>query len=192
MEDILLETNDLIVDVGASQYADMMKEFARLRGAINDFDVVIVPTTPDGRVQEETLTTIEALRKVGLHMDKLRILFNRTTIDDDEDLPVQYEDLIAHLLSDPSIPYHKDLVLYENPIHGDLRDANLSFQQMERDHTDYSRAVAQARQNDPKGPETLRLVRLLAIQRAVASAKAQLDKAFSSLRLPAVVDTVEE
>lgn len=60
MEDILLETHDLIVDVGASQYADMMKEFARLRGAINDFDVVIVPTTPDGRVQEETLTTIEA------------------------------------------------------------------------------------------------------------------------------------
>jgi hypothetical protein len=192
MEDILLETHDLIVDVGASQYADMMKEFARLRGAINDFDVVIVPTTPDGRVQEETLTTIEALRKVGLQMDKLRILFNRTTIDDDEDLAVQFEDLIAHLFSDRNIPYYKDLVLYENPIHADLRDAGLSFQQMERDGTDYARAVVQARQKDPSGSETLRLVRLLTIQRGVASAKAQLDKAFASLRLPTVDATAEE
>lgn len=190
MENIILETSDLIVDVGVSQYADMKKEFTRQNGAINEFDVVIVPATPDSRVQEETLTTIEALRKTGLKMDKLRILFNKATIDEEDDLSVQFEDVIAYLIADRDIPYYKDLVLFENAIHSDLRDLKVSFQQMERDKTDYARAVTQARQKDPTGPETLRLVRLLAIQRGVCSAKAELDKAFESLRLP-TVDSAE-
>ncbi|KAF7963328.1 hypothetical protein AWV80_10365 [Cupriavidus sp. UYMU48A] len=186
MEDVELETNDVIVDVGASQYAEIMAGFDRARGVINDFDVVIVPTTPDGRVQEETLTTIEALRKMQLQPNRLRIIFNRATLDHGQHLERQFEDVFAHLFSDKQIPCYKDLVLFENPIHADLRDAGLSFHQMVNDHTNYRQALDEAKKKDPRGAGTIRLVRMLAIQRAVARAKEDLDNAFAALRLPAV------
>ncbi len=186
MEDVELETNDLIVDVGASQYAEIMTGFDRARGAINDFDVVIVPTTPDGRVQEETLTTIEALQKMHLRMNKLRIIFNRATDETIENIDRQFEDVIAYIFSHKQIPCYKDLVLFENPIHPELRDAGLSFHQMVNDHTNYRQALDEAKKKDPRGAGTIRLVRMLAIQRAVARAKEDLDRAFAALRLPAV------
>ena len=185
IEDIISEPNDLIVDVGASQYAEIMKEFARLNGAINDFDVVIVPTTPDGRVQEETLGTINTLRKVGLEPDKLRVLFNRATLDEEDDLELQFEPIIAYLTETTGLTCYKDLVVHENAIHSDLRAAGLSFQEVENDKTDYRKAVSEAVRKAPKSEETLRLVRRLSIQRAVASAKLILDAAFVALRLPA-------
>ncbi|VVE18701.1 MULTISPECIES: hypothetical protein [Pandoraea] len=185
MEDVELETNDLIVDVGASQYAEVMNAFDHGRGVINDFDVVIVPTTPNGRVQEETLTTIESLRQVNLQMDKLRIIFNRAAVLKGRNLERQFEDVIAHLFSEKQIPYYKDLVLFESPIHADLREAGLSFRQIENDHTNYRQALDEAKKLDPRGSEILRLVRMLALQRAVARAKEDLDHAFAALRLPA-------
>lgn len=186
MEDIMLEPKDLIVDVGASQYADIMKEFARVKGAINDFDVVIVPTTPDGRVQEETLGTIATLRQVGLEPEKLRVLFNRATLDVGDDLELQFEPVIAYLTLQPGLSVHRDLVVHENAIHSDLRSEGLSFQEVANDKTDYRKAVSDAVSKAPRSDETLRLVRRLGIQRAVASAKLDLDAAFAALRLPAV------
>jgi len=184
MEDIELETKNLVVDVGASQYAEMIKGFDRARGVINDFDAVLVPTTPDGRVQEETLTTIETLRQVHLQMHRLRIIFNRTTLEQSEGLERQFEDVIAHLFADKQIPYYKDLVLFDNPIHADLREAGLSFHQMVNDQTNYRKILDEAKKKDPRGAGTIRLVRMLAIQRAVNRAKEDLDRAFAALRLP--------
>jgi len=186
IDDIIVESKDLIVDVGASHYVDIMKEFARLRGAINDFDVVIVPTTPDGRVQEETLGTIETLRKVGLQPEKLRVLFNRATIDHGDDLDFQFEPVIAYLTQTPGLFYYDDLVLFENPIHSDLRAEGLSFEQVANDATNYRKAVDEALRKAPKSPETMALIRRLSIQRAVDSARLDLDAAFVALRLPAV------
>ncbi|HJP58734.1 MAG TPA: hypothetical protein VJ865_01995 [Gemmatimonadaceae bacterium] len=184
IEDIIIEPRDLIVDVGASQYTDIMKEFARLRGAINDFDVVIVPTTPDGRVQEETLGTIATLRKVGLQPERLRVLFNRATLDEGDELELQFEPIIAYLTDTPGLSYSEDLVVHENPIHSDLRAEGLSFEEVANDRTDYRKAVDQALRKAPKAEETLRLIRRLSIHRAVASAKLDLDAAFLALRLP--------
>lgn len=184
MEDIIFEPRDLIVDVGASQYVDVMKEFARLQGSINDFDAVIVPTTPDGRVQEETLGTIDSLRKVGLEPARLRVLFNRATLEEGDDLELQFEPVIAYLSVTPALSIHKDLIVYENAIHSDLRAEGLSFQEVSNDKIDYRKAVTEALRKAPQSEETLRLVRRLSIQRAVASAKLVLDAAFLALRLP--------
>lgn len=184
IDDIIIEPMDLVVDVGASQYADVMKEFTRVRGAINDFDIVIVPTTPDGRVQEETVGTIETLRKVGLQPEKLRVLFNRATIDQGDDLDVEFEPVIVYLTTTPGLSYNPDLVVYENPIHSDLRGEGLSFEQVANDKTDYRKLVDDALRKAPKSPEAITLIRRLSIQRAVASAKLDLDSAFVALRLP--------
>ncbi|OBR50541.1 hypothetical protein [Paraburkholderia tropica] len=185
-ENTVLETNNLIVDVGSSQYAEVVKEFGRLRGSINDFDVVIVPTIPDQRAQEETLTTIEGLRKVGLHPEKLRILFNKATIEPDGPLEAEFEDILVYLHQHQELPFYEDLVLYDNPIHSDLRSEGLSFETVLKDTTDYRTAVKEAVKNAPRSPETLRLVRRMGLQLAVNSAQRDLDAAFVALRLPTV------
>ncbi|GAB3628086.1 plasmid stability protein StbB [Pandoraea terrae] len=185
-DDIILEPNDLIVDVSASQYFYIMDEFDRVRGAINDFNVVIVPTTPDGRVQEDTIGAIEMLRKVGLQLEKLRVLFNRATADQDNDPDIQFERVIRYLKETPGLYYYEGLVVYESPIHADLHEEGLSFHQMMNDRTDYRTALDEEIRRDPRGAETIRLVRTLAIQRTVASVKENLDHVFAALRLPAV------
>ncbi|TES73149.1 hypothetical protein E2P84_22595 [Burkholderia cepacia] len=186
IDDIIIERRNLIVDVGASQYSDVMKEYSRVRGAINDFDVAIVPTTPDGRVQEETLGTIELLLKAGLQPEKLRVLFNRATIDADEDLDVQFEPVIAFLTQTSGLAYYSDLVVYENQIHADLRAEGLSFDQVANDKTDHKKVVDEALRKSPDSPDTMAKIRRLGIQRAVVSAKMELDTAFAALRLPKI------
>ncbi|RAR47998.1 hypothetical protein C7401_15439 [Paraburkholderia unamae] len=186
INDVVVEPGDLVVDVGASQYADFMKEFARVRGAINDFDVVIVPTTPDGRVQEETLGTIETLLKVGLQPDKLRVVFNRATIDQGDSLETEFEHVVAHLIGTPSLPFYEDLVTYENPIHSELRAEGLSFEEVATDTTDYRKLVSDVARKSPNSAVHRRLVGRLNLQRAVASATSDLDAAFVALRLPGV------
>lgn len=186
---IIAEPRDLIVDVGASQYSGVIKEFGRLAGSIDDFDIVLVPTTPDGRVQEETLGTIDTLRKVGMRPDKLRVLFNRATIDDPSELTFQFEPVIAYLEKRLGISCHKELILYENPIHSELRAEGLSFEEVARDTTNYREKVTEAVRTSPRSDETQALIRMLSLQRAVNSARLAFDEAFKALRLPRVTQT---
>ncbi|WP_321816730.1 MULTISPECIES: hypothetical protein [unclassified Paraburkholderia] len=185
-DDIVAYPSDLIVDVGASQYSGVIKEFARLAGSIDDFDIVLVPTTPDGRVQEETLGTIDTLRKVGMNLEKLRVLFNRATIDDPSQLDEQFEPVIAYLQEHLGLSFYKDLILYENPIHSELRAEGLSFEEVARDTTNYREKVTEAVRKSPRSAETQALIRMLGLQRAVNSARIAFDEAFQALRLPVV------
>jgi len=185
IDDVMLSTGDLIVDVGASQYVDVVNEFARIHGAVNDYDVVIVPTTPEGRYHEETIGTIETLRKVGLETEKLRVLFNRATIRAGQKLDSEFLPVIAYLTTE-GLPCYEDLVVHDNKIHEGLRATGVSFLEVVSDPTDYRKLFKAAQEKDPHSHETLTLQRRFNLQRTVAAVKLSLDKAFAALRLPTV------
>lgn len=188
MDTIAAEPGDLIVDVGFLQFNDMMREFSRLQGAINDFDIVIVPTTPDRRAQEETITTVLTLLNVGLETEKLRIIFNRMRGDPEDGLEDEFDQILAFGRSNDAIPIYDDLVIRENDLHSDLRIARVSFQQMISDCTDYKAAVTEAVAKDPNSPNTRRLIKFRNLHRAAVSANAELDAVFSALLLPPDTD----
>lgn len=76
--------------------------------------------------------------------------------------------------------------MYENQIHADLRAEGLSFDQVANDKTDHKKVVDEALRKSPDSPDTMAKIRRLGIQRAVVSAKMELDTAFAALRLPKI------
>ncbi|ODV44484.1 hypothetical protein AWV79_07585 [Cupriavidus sp. UYMMa02A] len=145
---------------------------------------MIVPTTPDGRVQEETLGTIETLRKVGLQPAKLRVLFNRATLDEGEDLDLQFEPVIAYLSVTSGCP--TTMISSSSRIRFTrtyaLKASHSTRWQTTRPTTARPSTKPCARRR--RSPEAMTLIRRLSIHRAVASAKLDLDAAFRALRLP--------
>jgi len=81
VQEQLLINDDVIVDVGASnveQFITGMKLFA---GSIDDFDLFLVPVTPEKKQQIDTVTTVDTLLDMGVPTDKIKIIFNKVQAD---------------------------------------------------------------------------------------------------------------
>src|ERR1700730_11143172 len=94
MRRVQLAESSVIVDVGASNFVAFLQKLSNNPGSLDDFDIVLVITTPDARVQQETISTIETLADVGLDPSKIRILFNRA--DREASVPTQFEHVVAY------------------------------------------------------------------------------------------------
>ena len=81
-QDMVMDDSNVLVDVGASNYLAFMNQLRQVPGTINDFGLAIVPCTPDHRVQDETVATIDDLSRLGLAPEKLRVVFNRSACAD--------------------------------------------------------------------------------------------------------------
>ncbi len=73
----MMMTDDLIVDVGASNIGAFLDELMKYRSAIGEFDLIVIPTVPADKQQKDTITTIEWLHKLGFDGDKVRVVFNQ-------------------------------------------------------------------------------------------------------------------
>lgn len=73
----MVEVDNLIVDVGASnlaQFFDQMREYA---GVEQFFDFFVVPTVPADKEMTDTYKTILFLRALGIEDLKIKVIFNR-------------------------------------------------------------------------------------------------------------------
>ena len=110
IQEQLLINDDVIVDVGASnveQFINGMKLFA---GSIEDFDLFLVPVTPEKKQQVDTITTVDTLLEMGVEAGKIKIVFNRIQTDmnvtDEFYALIQYLNTIdIHVSADIYIPY---------------------------------------------------------------------------------------
>lgn len=55
----LMNNDEVILDVGASNAAAFMAQMKRFKSSVGEFDLILVPTVPDGKQQEDTISTIE-------------------------------------------------------------------------------------------------------------------------------------
>lgn len=86
-------SDQTIIDVGASNYEMFMQRLNQLHGAHEDFDIFLVPTTPDPKAQEDTLTTVDMLCYLGVEPERIRIIFNK--LDDFELVEDVYSKIFA-------------------------------------------------------------------------------------------------
>ncbi|WP_321935279.1 hypothetical protein [Paraburkholderia sp. J8-2] len=189
--DINMETANVLVDVGASNYLQFMNEIMDLEDAINDFKAVIIPCTPDRRAQEETVTTIEDLSKAGLAPHKLRVIFNRSTSRRGTPPDHEYRVIVAYLKDHPEYSYYEDLVVPNKKVHTDLAAAGKSIADILSDATDHQAELEKAIKQNVGPKEQERLLRAATLQRAVRGAELDLQSAFRALRLPFESPTAE-
>lgn len=182
-EDLQMETANALVDVGASNYLDFMDALLEFPGVVNDFDAVVVPCTPDRRTQEEAVTTVEDLSKVGLDPDKLRVLFNRSTARRGTPPDDEFQIVVAYLQLHPEYHFYPDLVIPNRGVHSNLAAAGKSINDVLKDTRDYAAEIEDAvTRKDDAGKRKLVHAQMLKI--AVTGAEGDLQAAFEALRLP--------
>lgn len=96
-EEILLEHENAVLDVGASNAEMFIAKMSENVGSHNDFDLFIVPIPPNEKQVSDSVKTVEILRSLGVPASKITVIFNRI------------EDML-HVVSDVEI--FKDVLYY--------------------------------------------------------------------------------
>ena len=75
----LCDDNDTIFDIGASEIANFFTNAAEYSGAIDMFDLFVIPSMPNAKIMEDTIKTILFLRSQEIDDSKIKIIFNGVT-----------------------------------------------------------------------------------------------------------------
>jgi len=186
---ILLSPESLIADVGASSFVAFRQALQEHPGAMLAFDAVVVVTTPDVRVQQESITTIEALAAVGMLPEQLRVVYNRAT--NDRDFDIEFEHVLAYLNAKGDYSIHPAAIVYESTVYTQLASEGTTLQAMLSDSTDYPKLIREestrnkAANRHHETSEAMRLARLYSLKMKCQGVAQHLQEAFSALRLPA-------
>lgn len=96
----LMQSEDIIVDVGASNVAAFMTEMKRFKSAVGEFDMVLVPTVPAAKQQLDTIATIGWLNELGLDSQKVRVVFNQYASNTQDPVEIVYAQVVGYAAAD--------------------------------------------------------------------------------------------
>ena len=74
-----------VVDTGGSNIDDFLRLMAKSQGSHEDFDYFIVPTRKELKKQIDSVATAMSLRALGVEAERIRIVFNATSANDECD-----------------------------------------------------------------------------------------------------------
>ena len=143
----LIELDDAIIDVGASNVEGFLAGLARFAGIGDEIDIFIVPATPGNKQQKETISFVKTLAGIGIAREKIRIVFNRVATDAEEEFPYIFNFARKETMcvADP------EAVIAENEIFDLLGARGLTIAAALDDPTDYKAALRELGANgDPK------------------------------------------
>ena len=75
-EQIVMNEN-VVLDIGASSLGNFMDSLAEYAGIETLFDVFIIPSISDDKIQTDTFKTIQFLRALEVEDSKIKVIFNR-------------------------------------------------------------------------------------------------------------------
>ena len=171
LERLVLE-DSAIIDVGASNIEAFLEAMSRFAGAVDEFDVFVIPVTSEQKAWQESLKTVEALLSIGVDPQKIRLLPNRIENDPAEEIPAVYK-----YAKQKKVWISSDAYIYESEIFGYLAHKKLSFDSLIDEQVDY-RALAKAESDPEKAKEFARLYRWTKLAIPIRN---NLDECFAAL-----------
>lgn len=87
----IIETDNLILDVGASLLSNFLDKMGEFAGVETLFDYFIIPTTQGDKVPTDTARTILYLQSIGISNDKIKVIFNSVENISDFDILIKQE-----------------------------------------------------------------------------------------------------
>lgn len=137
---------DIVVDVGASNIENFLKEISKSLQILDDIDYFIVPAYSDTKQTKDTIKTLELLSNI-VEADKLKVIFNRV----DKDPKSEFKFVIEAM---KRLGVHVDLELsiYNSEAVEDLDRLKLLSSDLASDEMDYKQlARERAKAGDKKG-----------------------------------------
>ncbi|WP_249263211.1 StbB family protein, partial [Xanthomonas axonopodis] len=87
LQEDLMTLDSAIVDVGASNVEEFIKQMGQFDGSHEEFDYFVVPAVSEKKQQIDTVNTIETLAGLGVPAKKIRVVFNKVELEDTNDVP---------------------------------------------------------------------------------------------------------
>jgi hypothetical protein len=168
---------NVVVDIGASNVEALILQMKQYRGSHEDFDLFIIPTTPIKKQQRDTISTIEALREIGVPAKKIRVLMNMVPVDERPE--TVFAGLFAMQEADKSFILNPKAVMYDSEIYPLIAGTDITIMGAVDDPTDYKKLANETPKENVD--EKIRLNGLLSIKRLATGLKDELDAAFKAL-----------
>lgn len=173
--EILLHDGPVIVDIGASNVETFMKQLVAFSGAQVDFDLFVIPVLKDRKVQIDTVNTIEALAKLGVTRDRIRVVFNRLDVEDDPE--AEFPALFGFHDAQQLFTLFPVLVVRANEVYDRLKNQKRTLSAAMADKTDWRAAVRASKTDQDKE----NAIAMMQIVQLAGSAHANLDHVFANL-----------
>jgi hypothetical protein len=172
LEALVLE-DDAIIDVGASNIEPFFEAMSRFSDAEQEFDLYVIPVTPDQKAWQESLKTVEALVNIGVASEKIRLLPNRIAANPVDEIPA----IFNYAKKTRKAWVNADAYLFESEIYAYLAAKRIGFNELIDDNVDY-RALAKAETDSGKARDYARMYRW---KKLAIPVRNNLDDAFTAL-----------
>lgn len=177
LQEYMLASDSLIVDVGASNVEDLLHLMRKFKGSHDDFDYFVVPAAPDVKQQRDTANTANELAKMGVPASKIKVLLNR--VADGSNPLKQFGALVGFLTENPVATLNPAAHLTDNEIYQKVKHDGRSISDLASDKTNYKELIAKAKDQ----AEKISLAGKLAIVRLADGVLPELDDCFAALAL---------
>lgn len=177
LQQYMLASDDLIVDIGASNVEDLLNLMRKFRGSHDDFDYFVIPTVPDLKQQKDTANTANELVKIGVDPLKIKIVLNR--VEDSNAPTKQFAALEGFLKVNAVATLNPAAYLSDNEIYQRTKHDGRSISDLANDKTDYKALIAKAKDQTEK----VSLADKLATKRLADGVLPELDTCFVALML---------
>ena len=134
-----VDSDNAILDVGASNVEEFINQMKDNVGSEEDFDYFIIPTINRAKQISDTISTINTLTTLGVEKNKIRVLFNMVGRDDN--INKTFIELID-VCSDVAT-INTQAVIYENNLFNRLMDEDKKVKIIDivNDDTDFSALI---------------------------------------------------
>lgn len=166
----ILETENLILDVGASNLTAFWQSMSTFAGVETLFDLFIIPTSTRGKIQEDTYKTINFLRSEGIPNEKIKVIFNEVKTSVAEDFEV--------LLS-VDFPFDEELYIMQNEAL--FNDLGFLKQTIADIYTPDLDGYKELFLTEKDGAEKLRLIKMDLSNRQAQIVKVRMDYVFTEI-----------
>lgn len=167
--------DNAIVDIGSSNVEDVVAVWGQNPGMHEDFDYFIVPVVPPMKQQRDTIATIETLSGLGIPTEKIRVIFNQ--VDMSENPETVFAGIWRYQSEEKKFTLEPRAVIHTNSLYTRLAGSALGIKQILADSTDYKSLIQVATSREEK----LRLLQMVALQRAASGVSHELDFVFKNL-----------
>jgi len=166
----ILETENLILDVGASNLTSFWESMSTFAGVETIFDYFVIPTSTRGKIQEDTYKTINFLKGEGIPVEKIKVVFNevKTTVAQD------FEVLLS-----ADFPFDENLYINQNEsLFNDLGFLKKTIFDIYNPDLDmYKKLILE----EATGGGKLKLVKMDLANRQAQRVKERMDEVFSGI-----------
>lgn len=175
LQEYLMTIDHAVVDVGASNVEDFVKNMQLFRGSHEEFDYFMIPTVKDDKQIRDTVATIDALHVMGVEPKRIRTIFNKLELD--EKVEDAFWQIFSYHEAKKRFTLRPAAFIQASELYQRLRLAKRSLQDVLYDETDYKAKLRETTDPDEKQ----KYAQLISIRRLAYSANENLDAAFKAV-----------